>query len=251
MSNLYIFDSATGENLGPYPVAVGIIGGRGETDVILAPGPTPFPHYAIIHSEDGNVSFTSLSASSGMSIAATLLDPNFFSVPYIEEFNPNNTVGTRASAVIWGISAAAAVAFMILCFWSLHQYKRRQAQRNAAVLPVENAGVHRPGEEIDFELPAYTSTPEYANYIHPEDLAHIQRVNNLSLANQDSNNPPGESPEGGANADVGQAEGDAAGSEASLETPSSESPSTIVTIPSEVIPTDEPPAYYKDDDDRA
>ncbi|KFH63869.1 hypothetical protein MVEG_10562 [Podila verticillata NRRL 6337] len=249
-SNLYIFDSATGENLGPYPVSIGIMGERGETDVILAPGPTPFPHSAIIHSEDGNVSFTGLSTSSGMNIAATRLDPTFFSVPDIEEYNPPNTVG-RTSAVIWGISAAAAMAFMILCFWSLHQYKRRQAQRNAVVLPVENAGVYRPGEEIDFELPAYTSTPEYANYIHPEDLAHIQRVNNLSLANQESNNPPGEVPEeGGANADVSQAEGDATGSEASLDTPSSESPSTIIAITSEDIPTDEPPAYYKDDDDR-
>lgn len=227
------------------------MGGQGETDVILAPGPTPFPHYAIIHSDDGNVSFTGLSTNSGMNITATRLDPTFFSVQDIEEYSPNNSVGRRTSAVIWGISAAAAMAFVILCFFSLRQYKRRQAQRNAAVLPVENAGVHRPGEEIDFELPAYTSTPEYANYIHPEDLAHIQRVNNLSLANQDSNNPPGEGPEeGSANADMGQAEGDATGSEASLETPSSESPSTIVAIPSEDIPTDEPPAYYKDDDDR-
>ncbi|KAG0339363.1 hypothetical protein BG000_002286 [Podila horticola] len=265
MSNMYIFDSATKVNLGPYPLDVGV---AKEADVVLAPGPTAFPHYALINQTDGTISYTTFSAMTGSGINATQLDPNFFTVTdNLENYDPkppasgNESHGT--TAVIWSIVAAGCVSFIVLCFWSIHLYKKRQAD-NASVLPVDRIGaVHRPGEEEDFELPAYTSTPEYANYIHPEDLAYLQRVNNPNLAdlthgqnsnNNDSSNnydnpPTDASPEeeGIATPAMDQTAGDATGSEVSLETPPSESPSTIVAIPTEDIPTDDPPAYKEED----
>ncbi|KAG0022568.1 hypothetical protein BGZ81_008475 [Podila clonocystis] len=262
-SNMYIFDSATKENLGPYPLDAGI---ARETDVLLAPGPTGFPHYAIINQTDGAIFYTTFSAMIESGINATKLDSRFFAVASsFEEYvpKPPSKESHGTTAVIWGIVAAGCVSFMVLCFWSIHRYKRRQAD-NASVLPVDRIGaVHRPGEEEDFELPAYTSTPEYVNYIHPEDLAYLQRVNNPNQADltqdQSSNNsnnnnnysdpPTDASPEeeGTATPAVDQTEGDAAGSEVSLETLPSESPSTIVAIPTEDIPTDDPPSYKEED----
>ncbi|KAG0038669.1 hypothetical protein BGZ82_011248 [Podila clonocystis] len=230
-SNMYIFDSATKENLGPYPLDVGV---ARETDVLLAPGPSGFPHYALINQTDGTISYTTFSAMTESGINATKLDSRFFTVASsFEEYVPKPPIKESqeshgTTAVIWGIVAAGCVSFMVLCFWSIHRYKRRQAD-NASVLPVDRVGaVHRPGEEEDFELPAYTSTPEYANYIHPEDLAYLQRVNNPNPAdltqgqssnnsnNNNYSNPPTDAPpeeEGTATPPVDQTEGDAAGSE--------------------------------------
>ncbi|KAG0350888.1 hypothetical protein BG005_009591 [Podila minutissima] len=266
MSNMYIFDSATNENLGPYLLDVGV---ARTADVVLAPGPAAFPHYALINETDGTISYATFSAMTESGINATRLDPSFFTIAGLEDYVPRPPInqgekGYETTAVIWGIVAAAGVSFIVLCFWSCHMYKRRQAEE-ASAPPMDRIGaVHRPGEE-DFELPAYTSTPEYANYIHPEDLAYLQRVNNPSLAepttqgqdvsnNDNSNNndydhPPTDAvpEESAATSAEAQTEGDTAGSEVSLEIPPSESPSTIVAIPIEDIPTDDPPAYKEED----
>ncbi|KAG0091306.1 hypothetical protein BGZ93_008897 [Podila epicladia] len=267
MSNVYIFDSATKENLGPYPLDVGVT----RTGVVLAPGPAAFPHYTLINETDGTISYTTFNAMTKSGINVTRLDPSFFTVADLENYVPrpqNNQSdkGYDATAVIWGIVAAACVSFIVLCFWSCYMYKRRRAN-DASVPPADRIGaVHRPGEEEDLELPVYTSTPEYANYIHPEDLAYLQRVNNPNLAepatqgqdsssndtsnNNDYDHPPTNAAPGeelAATPAEAQTEGDAAGSEVSLEIPPSESPSTIVAISTEDIPTDDPPAYKEED----
>ncbi|KAG0338398.1 hypothetical protein BG004_007251, partial [Podila humilis] len=175
-SNMYIFDSATKVNRGPFTIDAAVNGG---TDVILAPGTAGAAGYAIIHQTNGSIAIANIAVSTNDgTLSTTRVGLDFFSVSDSiqeptppEECGPNGCSGGGMSGTAIGLMCAGIVAFILLCVLSIFMYRKRQRQRTAPVEPPV-LPVSRSHCTLDYELPTYTTTPENGDTIPDNEAVH-------------------------------------------------------------------------------